>query len=154
PHGARGQRHGVRRDAGLLIREPVAGAAAAGLDLVKDEQQALLVAQLPQPLQKAGGRNLNTAFALNRLDEDGAGLVGGQLAGRFQVAIGGILKTGDERAEPLVIFGLGRRGERAERAAVEAAREGDDLVAAFAVQSSKLDRRLVRLRAAVAEKRL
>ena len=51
-----GQRHHVGRDAEVLIGEPVAGPAAAGLHLVENQQQLVLVGQLPQPGQEAVGR--------------------------------------------------------------------------------------------------
>ena len=40
-----GQRHHVGRDAEVLIGEPLAGAAAAGLHFVEDQQQLVLVGQ-------------------------------------------------------------------------------------------------------------
>ena len=43
-----GQRHDVGRDAEVLIGEPVARAAAAGLHFVEDQQQPVLVGDLPQ----------------------------------------------------------------------------------------------------------
>ena len=48
-----GQRHDVGRDAEMLIGEPLAGAAAAGLHFVEDQQQPVLVGQLAQALQEA-----------------------------------------------------------------------------------------------------
>ena len=58
---AAGQRLGagqdVGRDALVLIGEPLAGAAHAGLHLVEDQEHAVLVAQLPQARRdsRAGG---------------------------------------------------------------------------------------------------
>ena len=43
---ALGDRHDVGRDAGPFIGEELAGAADAALDLVEDQQQAVLVAKL------------------------------------------------------------------------------------------------------------
>ena len=59
-------------DAGALIGEQVAGAADAGLHLVEDQQQAVLVAQLAQAAQEARRRHAHAALALDRLDQDGA----------------------------------------------------------------------------------
>ena len=49
---ALGDRHEVGRDAGPFMGEQLAGAADAALDLVEDQQQAVLVAELAQPLQR------------------------------------------------------------------------------------------------------
>ena len=71
---ALGDRHDVGRDAGPLMREQLAGAADAGLHLVEDQQQAVLVAQRPQPPQELGRRDIDAALALHRLDHDAGGL--------------------------------------------------------------------------------
>ncbi len=76
--------------------------------------------------------------------------------GGLQVAEGGIGEAGHQRSQARVILRLrGGRG-RAQGAAVKSALEGDDLVAALgrAVQADQLDRRLVGLRAGVAEEGL
>ena len=44
-----GQRHHVGLDAPVLVGEPLAGAAHAGLHFVEDQQQLVLVAQLRSP---------------------------------------------------------------------------------------------------------
>src|SRR5690606_5971267 len=49
---ALGQGHDVRLDAGVLVGEPLAGAADATLHLVEHEQPVLLVAELAQALQE------------------------------------------------------------------------------------------------------
>ena len=54
-----------------------AGAADAGLDLVEDEQQALFVAPVADALQVARGGHVDAALALDGLEQDGDGLVGG-----------------------------------------------------------------------------
>src|SRR5262245_23444068 len=58
-----GQRYDVGRDAGLLVGEQVAGAADAGLHLVEDQEQAVLVADLPQGFQERDRRQAHAAFA-------------------------------------------------------------------------------------------
>ena len=69
-----GQRHDVGRDAGVLIGEQVAGAADAGLDLVEDQQQPVVVAQLAQGAQERVRHHPHAALAHDRLDQDGGGL--------------------------------------------------------------------------------
>jgi hypothetical protein len=69
--------HDVRLDAGVLDRPPSAGAAHARLDLVGDEEDAVLVADLAQSLHEGLRRGEVAALSLDRLDDDG-GHVGGR----------------------------------------------------------------------------
>ena len=62
----------VRHDAAVFARKPFSGAAKAGVNLVQDQQRALLVAQAAQQRQKLWRRNAAAGAALNRFDEDGA----------------------------------------------------------------------------------
>ncbi len=82
-------------------------------------------------------------------------LVVDQAGHGVQIAEGGVDETGHQRSEPLVVLRLrGGRGG-AERPAVEAALEGNDLVTLLGrVQPGELDGRLVGLGAGVAEERL
>ncbi len=54
----------------MLHGEHAAGAGDAGLDLVDDEQDAVLVADGAQFAQKVEGRDVEAALALDRLDDD------------------------------------------------------------------------------------
>ena len=63
--------HDVGLDAGVLEREHFAGAGEAGLDLVGDEHDAVLVAERAQRAQELGRRDVETALPLHRLDDDG-----------------------------------------------------------------------------------
>ena len=56
---ALGDGHDVGRDAAVLVGEELAGATDAGLHLVEDQQQAVLVADRAQPAQE-GGRTTRT----------------------------------------------------------------------------------------------
>ena len=64
-----GQRHDVGRDAGALVGEQVAGAAHAGLHLVEDQQQAVLVAKFAQRPQERRLDHAHAALAHDRLDQ-------------------------------------------------------------------------------------
>ena len=76
---AAGEGLGAGQDVGLdavvLVGEPLAGAAHAGLDLVEDQQHAALVAQLAQPGEVIRRRDVDAALALDRLDQDRGRLV-------------------------------------------------------------------------------
>ena len=156
PQIALDKRHNVGRHADALVGEPVAGPPAAGLHLVENQEQFVLVGQFSQAGQEAVGRNADAALALDRLDHDRRRLVVDQPGGRLQVAEGRSRRTLPPAAPALVILGLGGGRGRGQGAAVEPALEGDDLVAALgrAVQPHQLDGRLVGLGAGVAEKRL
>ena len=129
PPSALARRHNVGRDAGVLIAEQVAGAADAGLDLVEDQQQAVLVAQLAQALEESVRQHAHAALAHHRLDHDGAGLRADRLLGRFQIGISHLIEAFDRRAEAFQVFLVAGGGDGRERAAVEGAFEGDDAVA-------------------------
>ena len=55
----------------MLEREHLAGAGKAGLDLVGDEQNAMLVAQRPQAPHEIERGDVEAALSLHRLDDDG-----------------------------------------------------------------------------------
>ena len=61
----------VRHHAQLFHGEEAAGTSGAGLHLVGDQQDAVLVAQRAQALQEILRRHMETALALHRLDDDG-----------------------------------------------------------------------------------
>ena len=132
-----GQGLGAGQDVGLdavmLVGEPLAGPAQAGLDLVEDQQDAPLVAEPADPFEVAGSREVDPPFALDRLDHDGGGLVverGGQ---GLQVVVRDVREAGDHRLEAGVILGLGRGREGGVGPAVEAALHRHDLVPARGV---------------------
>src|SRR6185503_18379649 len=145
---ALGNRDEVGLDAGVLDRPPAPGPAHARLDLVGDEDDPVLIAQLAQAAQEAGRGGEVAALALDRLDDDGGNVLRGDLAGedrlaqmlelRGAVPAGGLApgtharewRVMDHRqqwpeAGPLLDLRVGQ-GERAQRSAVEAALERDD----------------------------
>ncbi|CDX33909.1 hypothetical protein MPLA_1690011 [Mesorhizobium sp. ORS 3359] len=123
---ALGDRHQVRRDAGPFMREQLAGAADAALDLVEDQKQAVLVAELPQPFQGLRRHRANAALALHGLDQDGRGLRRDRLFRGIDVVKCNLVEAFDLGPEALEIFVLAAGGDRRQRAAVERAFEGDD----------------------------
>ena len=68
---ALGEVQHVGHDAEIVRREVGAHAPEAGDDLVEDQQDAVLVADLAQPLQVALGRDQHAGRARDRLDDDG-----------------------------------------------------------------------------------
>jgi hypothetical protein len=161
-------RHQVGHHAGVLDRPQLAGAAHARLHLVRDVDDAVLLAQGLQALDELGRHHREAALALHRL-EDHAGhrlridvrleheldalerILGADAA----VGIGRrrAVDLGRERPHALLVDQL--RGQRhgQQRAAVEAAIERDHGVAAGVV-AGDLDRVLDRLGARVDQHRL
>ncbi len=153
----------------MLDREHPAGAPEAGLHLVDDEDDAVLVADPPDPREELPRRDDEAALPLHGLDHDGGDALGGDLChegplergeglgGRGPAVVvgeGDAVHLGRERAEPrLVRVRLRRHGHREERAAVEGSLERDHRRAA-GVRARELDRVLDRLRARVEERRL
>ncbi len=119
------QRHHVRRHADALVGEEIAGAAHAGLHLVERQQQAVLVTELAQRFEEGLWRGAHAALALHRLDQDTRGVRPDRLLHRFEIAMRHLVEAVHWRAKAFEIFGGAGGGERAERAAVKRALEGD-----------------------------
>jgi hypothetical protein len=119
--------HDVRSYALVLVREELAGAAEAGLDLVDHEQHPVLVGELAQPAEVAVRRHHDPGLALDRLDQDGrdVGVHGGRH--RIGVAVGQEFEAGCERPEARAVVGLGGEADDGRGAAVEVALEDQDL---------------------------
>ena len=151
-----GERHDVGRNAGTLVGEQLAGAPHAGLHLVEDQQQAMLVAQLAQRLEERRLDDAHAALAHDRLDQNRRGLGADRAFGRVEIAERHLIEAVDHRAEPFEIFLLSAGGERRQRAAVEGALESDDavtfrLTVRRLVFARHLDRAFHRLGAGIAE---
>ena len=159
---ALGGEQDVRLDAPVLDRPHLAGPPGARLDLVGDEQDAVLVADLAQALEEAVLGDDVAALALDRLDDDRRDLVGrGELVEQDLVeplevldpAVRRVEDARQERPEAGVVLRLrGGQRDRAVRPAVERAEEGDDVRPVGRV-AGELDRGLDDLGAGVAEVR-
>ena len=83
----------------MVAGERAAGAAEARLDLVGDEQHAAAVAELAGAAQVAVGRDDHAGLALDRLDQEGDGVVVERGLEGVQVAEGDALEAGGVGAE-------------------------------------------------------
>ncbi len=111
---------------GPFVREEAAGAAHAGLDLVEDQKQPVLVAKLAQVAQVFQRHGPDAALALDRLDQDRGGLRRDRRLKRLAVAERHLVEALDLRPEAFQVFLLAAGGDGRERAAVEGALERDD----------------------------
>ena len=139
-------------DEGVLVGEPGAGAPDAGLDLVEPQQGAVLAGDLTRPGEVVVRGGDHARLPLERLEDDGRGLVGDGSGQRIGVAVGHERDVARQRLERLAVGLLGGQRERAHRAAVEGALGGDHVGAAGA--SGQLEGRLVGLGAGVGEEHL
>ena len=135
-----GEQDHVGRDAERLRRERPAGAPHPALDLVEDEEYAVVVAPLPQATQPLDRRHDVAAFAQHRLDDHRGHVRTGSLARQDDVELAqrpvsstrapGVWRdanAGQQRVVPLSIDRLRRRQRRAaDGPPVEAAPEADD----------------------------
>ena len=125
-HGAEGhaardalrREQDVRLDVPVLDRPHFPGSPGAGLDLVGDEQDAVLVAQLAEALHEAVFGDDVAALALDRLEEDRRDLVGRdqpaeehlvEPAEVLDLAERRVVDAGQERVEAGVVLRLRRR---------------------------------------------
>ena len=109
----------------MFLGEHLAGSADSGLDLVEDEEDAVLVAELAEAGEEAGRGDDVAAFALDGLDEDGGEFIGGQGgfeegADAVEVSVDGVLDLGDHGGEASAVDWLrGAQGHGAVGSAVE-----------------------------------
>src|SRR5205085_12265387 len=113
----------------MLAGQEAARPAVTALNLVQNQQDVRLVAQGADRLKERVGNHLDAAFTLDRLDHNGAGAVGDRIIQLREVPASHMLESGGQRLERLLVFGLRGGGDRGESAAVERARERDDLMA-------------------------
>ena len=142
----------------MFVGEEPARPADAGLHFIEDQQQAMPVADLAQAAQECGRNEPHPAFALDRLDHDGAGSRPDRGLDRREVGQRNLVEAVDLGTEAVEIFGLAAGGDHRERTAVERALEGERAIAlGTAVDrlapARHLHRRLVGLGARIGEER-
>ena len=127
---ALGDAHHIGGDPGPFMGEQLAGAAIAGLDLVKVQQKAELVADLPQGPEIVEIVRPDPAFPLDRFDMDGGGLIRDRRPQLVEVAERDLIEAVDHRPETVdQLRRLGGR-DRGQGAAVKRTADGDDPPAA------------------------
>ena len=157
----------VRLDVEVLHREHPTGPPEAGLHLVRDEDDAVLVADPAQALDELGRRRDEAALALLRLEDDRGDVLRRDVGheqplerGERRRCVGPAIRVrvrrsvdlGRERPEALLVrMRLRRHRQRHPRAAVERALERDHALA-LRVQACELHGVLDRLGAGVEER--
>ena len=151
-----GNGHHVRLHPVLLVTVPGTCPRHACLNLVENQQGSAGISHLTQPLQESRIRQVHSSLALDRLDQDRAGFRPSQLADSLQVIERGVIETGHQWANTLVVFRLSRRRGGPECSAVETVVKADDAVATGLgpVQSHQFQRPLDRLGPTVAKEGL
>src|SRR6185295_18689214 len=97
--------------AGVLIRPELPRAPHARLDLVEDQRDPRLVAELAQARQISVVGKIDAALPLDGLDENaGRPAVDGPLD-RTEVVERHVLEAAGKRLEAVVVFLLGRGGD-------------------------------------------
>ncbi|KZL84320.1 hypothetical protein CI238_13243, partial [Colletotrichum incanum] len=142
-----GDHVGRRGEVPVLVGPELAGGADAGLDLVDDEEDVVLLGHLAEAAEEGGRCVVVAALGLDRLDDDGGGrdvvvldevldlVEGGLLGGGVLLGVllervleereGGLGPVEGGDVELVDGLGAGRR-QGAKEAAVEARAEGED----------------------------
>ena len=121
-----GHRHDVWRNARPFMGKKLARAPNAALHLIKNQQQAMLVAQLTQAPEALGWQHPHTSFALHGLHQNGRRFGRNRCLKRLVVAKGNLIKARRYRAKALQIFLLAAGSNRRQRAPMESAFKGDN----------------------------
>ncbi len=159
--GAERLRHGagIGLHTVILMREELAGAAGADLDLVEHEEDALLVAQVAQALQELLRGGTHAALALDGLGQDGADVFVHDVLDGLEVVELGIAEAGGQGLEVAVDGILTGGGAGGEGAAVEGVLHRDDdealgMAVILGVLAGELDLAFVGLGAGVGKEDL
>ena len=132
------------------------GAKMPALHAVHQQQQLLLIAQLPQTQQIFRLRRHDPDFPLHAFHQNGRG--GGRQRGprRRQIVERDVPETGNHRPESFLHLGLPGRGDARERPSVKGILRGQNFKPAFVVAEAprQFVKAFVRLGAAVAKENL
>src|SRR5207247_9092255 len=142
---------GVGRDGVVLECERRAGPTQPRLDLSEDQKGARPIARRAQVRKPARRSRANSAFTLDRLDEDRRRLAVDRARGRLEIAERRDGEAGNQRTEWVLVARLDRRRERSKGPPVKGALEDEDLPAAGPGAAHDLESGLDRLGPRVAE---
>ena len=162
-----GQGDGIGLDPQLLVAPQAAAAAHTHLHLIEDQQDVLLAAKLPHPLEEGGVAGVDPPFALEGFEHDGGHPGAGRLTAAEQgleggdVVVGEVLESLHHGLKALVVFGLAGCRDGGEGASVEAGLGGEnnwrlsagaaDAPGDAAMLAGQFDRGLVGFGAGIAE---
>ena len=144
-----GQADDVRLQVKMLEAKPRAGAPKPGLDLVDDQQGAMLAAEALRAFEEFRRAQVDAAFALHDLHDDGGDLVVERRLERAELVVGQVnhVEQGQKR---LAVLLLPRQRHRADRAPVKGRAEGN-IAGAACHQAGELEGAVDGLGAAVGQ---
>ena len=116
----------IRLDVLGVAGEEMPSAAKAGLNLVCHQQHAFPAADRRRVADETLGRDQDAGFALNRLEQESAGVRSNRLLQRFRVAKRNGCEAGREGPESVAIQRLGREPRDGSGAAVKIVFANDD----------------------------
>ena len=129
--GDLGDGHDVGSDVEVLIAEPFAGAAYAGLDFVADEKAVSFRAEFSELLHVFLRRDIDAAFALDGLKDHCYGLIIDGFFHGLDVVVMDVGEARDQGSEGSLVLFLGGGGQRAKGPAMERICGGDEFVFGF-----------------------
>ena len=147
----------VRPEPQLFVRVQGAGAAVARLNLVANEEDVLLAAQLCQRIRELLSHHVDAAFSLNAFYDDGGGAVRiRQRFYAFRIVELRIFEARNQWLEAFVVVRIPGGGEGAVASAVKTVLHGDNFIAVrpfvqVLVTAGGLQRTLIGLAAGVGE---
>ena len=124
-----GRGKNIGLDSGPFMGIETPGTPNPGLDLVEQQNDALLVGKRTEILEEAPRDLTHAAFAHDRLDQNSCGLVADRPLDGHDVQCLDLVEPVDRGAEAFEMLGLTAGGDGGKRAAMKRALEGDKPVA-------------------------
>ena len=151
-----GGRQYVGNDPILLVGVERAGARHPALDLVEDQAEVMLVADIAEPRQEFAARRTDPALALNGLDQKARGVRPDRRPGSLQIVECDHAEAFEQRREAVAKLGLVGRADRRHRPPVKGVGEGNQFVLVWIardmmIAARNLDRAFDRLGARIGE---
>ena len=121
-----GNGHDVGRNTGVFIGKKFTCPAYTALHFIKDQQQAVLIAQFAQAPQTMRRNRPHTALALNRLNQNSSGFRCDRAVNSLVIRETNLIEAFDLGAEAFEVFGLSTRRNGCQCPAVERTLKRDD----------------------------